>query len=66
MSVEGLKRKECGPKYEESAAYFCEHSFGPLEVAYDHSLLVAADPKRRPQAGSHGLWRYSDFLPTSG
>jgi len=66
MSVEGLKCKECGAKYEESAAYFCEHCFGPLEVSYDHSGLNAAEAKRRIQAGSHGIWRYSDFLPTSG
>jgi threonine synthase len=66
MSVEGLKCKECGTKYEESAAYFCEHCFGPLEVAYDHSGLDAAEAKRRIQAGSHGIWRYSDFLPISG
>ena len=43
MSVEGLKCKECGAKYEESAAYFCENCFGPLEVSYDHSGLDAAE-----------------------
>ncbi|HVX31934.1 MAG TPA: pyridoxal-phosphate dependent enzyme, partial [Solirubrobacterales bacterium] len=66
MSVESLKCKECGAKYEESAAYFCEQCFGPLEVAYDHAGLDAAEAKRRIQAGSHGIWRYSDFLPVSG
>jgi threonine synthase len=66
MSVEGLKCKECGTTYAESAAYFCEQCFGPLEVSYDHSGLDAAEAKRRIQAGSHGIWRYSDFLPTSG
>ncbi len=66
MSVENLKCKECGSEYELGASYFCERCFGPLEVAYDHSGLDAAEAKRRIQAGSRGIWRYADFLPFSG
>ena len=47
-------------------SYFCENCFGPLEVAYDHSGLDAAEAKRRIQAGSQGIWRYADFLPFEG
>jgi threonine synthase len=66
MSVESLKCKECGTGYELDASYFCENCFGPLEVCYDHSGLDPAEVKRRIQAGSQGIWRYSDFLPFKG
>jgi threonine synthase len=66
MSVESLKCKECGTSYELDASYVCENCFGPLEVAYDFSGLDAAGVKRRIQAGSQGIWRYSDFLPFKG
>jgi threonine synthase len=66
MSVESLKCKECGTTYELDASYVCENCFGPLEVAYDHSGLDAAEVKRRIQAGSQGIWRYRDFLPFKG
>jgi threonine synthase len=66
MSVESLKCKECGTDYELGASYFCENCFGPLEVAYDHGDVEAAEVKRRIQAGSQGIWRYSDFLPFKG
>jgi threonine synthase len=66
MSVESLKCKECASEYELGAAYFCERCFGPLEVNYDHSGLDAVEAKRRIQAGSRGIWRYSDFLPFAG
>jgi threonine synthase len=66
MSLEGLRCKECGASFELGAHYFCENCFGPLEVAYDHSALDPAEAKRRIQAGSQGIWRYSDFLPFEG
>src|SRR5882762_9790609 len=66
MSVESLKCKECASEYELGATYFCERCFGPLEVNYDHSELDAVEAKRRIQAGSRGIWRYSDFLPFAG
>ncbi|HET7418307.1 MAG TPA: threonine synthase [Solirubrobacterales bacterium] len=66
MSVESLKCKECGTAYELDASYVCENCFGPLEVAYDYSGLDATEAKRRIQAGSQGIWRYSDFLPFKG
>jgi threonine synthase len=66
MSLDSLRCKECGSTYELDAHYFCEKCFGPLEVAYDHSALDAAEAKRRIQAGSQGIWRYADFLPFAG
>ncbi len=66
MSVQSLKCKECGTAYELDASYVCENCFGPLEVAYDHSELDAAEVKRRIQTGSQGIWRYADFLPFEG
>ena len=66
MSIESLKCKECGAAYELGARFACDNCFGPLEVAYDHSGLNAAEAKRRIQAGSQGIWRYGDFLPFTG
>ncbi len=66
MAVESLKCKECGESYPLEARFVCEQCFGPLEVSYDFSDIDPAEAKRKIQAGSHGIWRYSDFLPFSG
>jgi threonine synthase len=63
MALDGLACKECGTEYPLEARYFCESCFGPLEVRYDYSALDAEEVKRKIQAGSAGIWRYSDFLP---
>jgi threonine synthase len=66
MAIESLKCKECGESYELDASFVCENCFGPLEVLYDYSGIEPAEAKREIQAGSHGIWRYSDFLPFEG
>ncbi len=66
MAVDSLKCKECGAEYELGRRFFCEACFGPLEVQYDHSGLDPEEAKRKIQAGSHGIWRYADFLPFDG
>jgi len=63
MAVTALRCKECGTAYPLEANYVCERCFGPLEVTYDHAGLDADEARRRIQAGSSGIWRYSDFLP---
>src|SRR5688500_1730473 len=64
-NVQGLRCRECQGEYPLEARYVCEQCFGPLEVAYDHSGLDAAEAKRKIQAGPQGIWRYADFLPFS-
>jgi threonine synthase len=66
MAVEALKCKECGESYPLDARFVCEQCFGPLEVSYDYSDLDPAEARRKIQAGSRGIWRYSDFLPFEG
>ena len=66
MAVESLKCKECGTAFELGAAFFCESCFGPLEVQYDHTGLDPEEARRKISAGSHGIWRYADFLPFDG
>ena len=66
MAVESLKCKECGESYPLEASFVCEQCFGPLEVSYDFSGLDAGEARRKIQAGSRGIWRYSDFLPFAG
>jgi threonine synthase len=63
MAVQSLKCKECGEGYPLEARFVCEQCFGPLEVSYDFSGLDPAEARRKIQAGSRGIWRYSDFLP---
>jgi threonine synthase len=66
MAVESLKCKECGTEYPLDARYVCEQCFGPLEISYDLSDLDPEEARRKIQAGSRGIWRYSDFLPFDG
>jgi threonine synthase len=66
MAVESLKCKECGESYPLDARFVCEQCFGPLEVSYDFADLDPAEARRKIQAGSRGIWRYSDFLPFEG
>ncbi|MDQ2700401.1 MAG: threonine synthase [Actinomycetota bacterium] len=66
MAADNLKCKECGAEYELNANFFCAACFGPLEVRYDYSGIDAGEARRRIQAGSRGIWRYSDFLPFEG
>jgi threonine synthase len=66
MAVTNLKCRECATEYPLEALYVCERCFGPLEVVYDHSRLLAGDVdelRRRIQAGPQNIWRYADFLP---
>src|SRR5262249_12840049 len=66
MAVQALKCKECSETYPLDARFVCEQCFGPLEVDYDFSDLDAEEARRKIQAGSRGIWRYSDFLPFDG
>src|SRR5215207_5379077 len=66
MAVESLRCKECGATYPLEARFVCERCFGPLEASYDFSGLDPAEARRKIQAGSRGIWRYSDFLPFAG
>src|SRR6187200_1868095 len=66
MAPEALVCKECESRYPLEASYVCERCFGPLEVSYDLSGLDPEEARRKIQAGSRGIWRYSDFLPFDG
>ena len=59
----GFGARSAAPSTRSRRAYVCEQCFGPLEVAYDHTGLDAAEAKRKIQAGPAGIWRYADFLP---
>jgi threonine synthase len=66
LALESLSCKECGATYPLEARFVCEQCFGPLEARYDFSSLDPAEARRKISAGSHGIWRYSDFLPFDG
>jgi len=60
-----LKCKECGAEYELQAMHVCEYCFGPLEVAYDYSVLRETVTRESIQKGPHSIWRYRPFLPVA-
>ena len=68
MAVSHLECKECKAQYALEALYVCEHCFGPLQVAYDHSRSAqdVGELRRRIQGGPQNIWRYADFLPLAG
>ncbi len=61
--IVGLKWKECGRRYPETALHVCEFCFGPLEVEYDYDVIRQRVSRASIEAGPHGLWRYKAFLP---
>lgn len=64
-ATRALKCKECGAEYELKAMHVCEFCFGPLEVAYDYSVLRRTVTRESIQAGPHSIWRYRSFLPVA-
>ncbi|HJQ77473.1 MAG TPA: threonine synthase [Acidimicrobiia bacterium] len=61
--AESLICRECSRTYELGALYYCEHCFGPLEVAYDTEAVAAHVSRENIAAGPPTLWRYADMLP---
>ena len=61
--IVGLKCKECGRRYPETALHVCEFCFGPLEVEYDYDVIRQRVSREAIESGPRGLWRYKAFLP---
>jgi len=59
----GLKCKECGRRYPETALHVCEFCFGPLEVEYDYAVVRGRVSRATIEAGPRSMWRYKAFLP---
>ncbi|HEU0168521.1 MAG TPA: threonine synthase [Chloroflexota bacterium] len=59
----GLKCKECGRRYPETALHVCEFCFGPLEVEYDYDVIRDRVSRAGIEAGPRSMWRYKAFLP---
>ncbi len=59
----GLKCKECGRRYPETALHVCEFCFGPLEVEYDYDVIRDRVSRAGIEAGPRSRWRYKAFLP---
>jgi threonine synthase len=61
--IVGLKCKECGRRYPETALHVCEFCFGPLEVEYDYDVVRRRASRQSIEAGPRSMWRYKAFLP---
>ena len=59
----GLKCKECGRPYPETALHVCEFCFGPLEVEYDYDVVRERVSPAAIESGPRSMWRYKAFLP---
>ena len=58
-SATHLSCRECEAQTPLGPFYACTECFGPLEVAYDYSLVS----RERIEAGPRNIWRYKDLLP---
>lgn len=54
-----LKCRECSAEYPLDASYACLECFGPLEVAYEPTVVTRA----QIEAGPLNMWRYESLLP---
>lgn len=61
--IRGLQCRECGQLYPVEALHVCELCFGPLEVAYDYSVVRSSVSREAVERGPLSLWRYRPLLP---
>jgi len=61
--VKQLRCRECGRLREFAPAYFCEHCFGPFEVAYDLAAVRERVSRESIEKGPNTIWRYRELLP---
>ena len=61
--ITGMVCRNCGRTQELELAYVCPACFGPLEVAYDLSVVAGTLTKEAIAARAPGIWRYIELLP---
>ena len=61
--ITGMVCRNCGRTQELELAYVCPACFGPLEVAYDLSVVAGSLTREAIAARAPGIWRYIELLP---
>ncbi len=61
-----LKCRECRRLFPKKAIHVCEFDFGPLEAAYDYSLIKQHISRAAISARPQSMWRYRELLPIDG
>jgi threonine synthase len=61
----GLQCRNCGQLQALGASYVCAACFGPLEVAYDLSIVREHLDRAKIAGRPPGIWRYLELLPVS-
>ena len=61
--ITGMACRNCGRSQALELAYVCPACFGPLEVAYDLSVVAQTLTKEAIAARAPGIWRYLELLP---
>jgi threonine synthase len=59
----GLRCRACGRPETLGPSYVCPACFGPLDVAYDPSVVASLVDAATIEARPAGIWRYREFLP---
>jgi threonine synthase len=61
----GLRCRNCGARQPIGMSYVCPACFGPLDVAYDYSVIGATLTREAIAARAPGIWRYVELLPVA-
>ena len=61
--ITGMRCRGCGRLEPIGLSYVCSSCFGPLEVAYDHSVVARTFTRAAIEARPPGIWRYLELLP---
>jgi threonine synthase len=61
--ITGMACRNCGRTQALELAYVCPACFGPLEVAYDLSVVGGTLTREAIAGRAPGIWRYLELLP---
>jgi threonine synthase len=61
--IVGMRCRNCGTGQPIGLSYVCPACFGPLEVEYDHAVVLETFTREAIARRAPGIWRYAELLP---
>ena len=61
--IVGMRCRNCGAGQPIGLSYVCPACFGPLEVAYDYTVIGTSLTRDAIASRAPGIWRYAELLP---
>jgi threonine synthase len=61
--IVGMRCRNCGTAQPIGLSYVCPVCFGPLEVEYDHAVVLETFTRGAIARRAPGIWRYAELLP---